>query len=112
MKNSVDDLPTSINIVPERLSERSWASSTLNLYDSVTRRKNANSGFRADAKYPYPIKIDFKPSKNELYKSCFRFSCENGNYFDLKLFGKGTFEEHLHAPFYPKPGNAFSKTAT
>ena len=112
MKNSVEDLPTSINIVPERLSETSWASSTLNLYDSVTRRKNANSGFQADAKFPYPIKIDFKPSKNELYKSCFRFSCENGNYFALKLFGKGTFEEHLHAPFYPKPGNAFSKTAT
>jgi hypothetical protein len=107
-----DSPMSSINIVPQRLSETSWASSTLNLHDSVIRRKSTNAGFQADAKFPYPIKIAFKPLKNELYKSCFRFSCENGNYFDIKIFGKGTFEEHLHAPFYPTPGNAFSKTAT
>ena len=57
----------------------------------------------ADAIFPIPINVRFKPKKNQRYSSRFRFSCEYGNTFDIILEGSGTYEEHEHAPLNPIP---------
>lgn len=43
---------------------------------------------------PQTILVDFKPKKNVLYKSKFRFMVENGLACDVILKGKGSYEEN------------------
>ena len=43
---------------------------------------------------PQKIFIKFKPKESVLYKSKFRFACENGLSCDIILKGKGSFEEN------------------
>ena len=43
---------------------------------------------------PQTILVDFKPKKNVLYKSKFRFIVENGLSCDVILKGKGSYEEN------------------
>ena len=91
-------------VVPQRLAERSWSSSTLTLKDNLKKRHDDKQDFEADANFPVPVTIQFRPSQNKKYGSRFRFTCEFGNSFDVMLYGDGTYEEHEHAPLYPKPG--------
>ena len=42
---------------------------------------------------PAKIFIKFKPKKNVLYKSKFRFLCETGIPCDVILKGRGSYEE-------------------
>lgn len=42
---------------------------------------------------PCSIQVNFKPKKNVLYKSKFRFIVENGLPCDVILKGKGSYEE-------------------
>lgn len=91
-------------VVPQRLAETSWSSSTLTLKDNLNKRHDGKQAFEADANFPVPVTIQFRPSQNKKYGSRFRFTCEFGNSFDVMLFGDGTYEEHEHAPLYPKPG--------
>lgn len=90
-------------VVPQRLMESSWASSTLNLRDSVQRRFDNQHNFEADARFPIPVAIQFRPKANSRYSSRFRFSCDFGNSFDVILTGQGTYEEHEHKPLNPLP---------
>lgn len=90
-------------IVPQRFAQTSWALSTLTVGDTLQLRHNKQHQFEADAFFPEPVKIVFKPKKNAKYSSRFRFSCEFGNAFDIILQGEGTFEEHEHKPLYPAP---------
>ena len=90
-------------IVPERVVKSSWATNTLSLQDSLEKRHENQHESEADACYPMPLSIRFKPSKNQHYSSRFRFSCEYANTFDLVLQGEGTYEEHLHKPINPTP---------
>lgn len=90
-------------IVPERVVESSWATNTLTLRDAVDLKHNLQHQSEADACYPMPITILFKPKKNVRYCSRFRFSCEFANSFDVVLQGEGTFEEHEHKPLNPVP---------
>ena len=84
-------------IIPQRLVEASWATKTLTLTENLEKRHDDSEQF------PLPIRIRFKPEKNCRYSSRFRFSCEFGNTFDILLEGKGTYEEHEHAPLSPFP---------
>ena len=93
-----------IEVVPQRLAESSWASSTLTLRDNLTKKHDSKQDFEADANFPSPVTIQFRPIANRRYGSRFRFTCEFGNSFDVMLYGNGTYEEHEHAPRYPKPG--------
>lgn len=43
---------------------------------------------------PQKVFIKFKPKANVLYKSKFRFICENGINIDIILKGRGSFEEN------------------
>jgi hypothetical protein len=43
---------------------------------------------------PQGIQINFRPKKNCLYKSKFRFTVENGISCDVILKGKGSYEEN------------------
>ena len=90
-------------VVPQRLSEASWATSTLTMKDTMDKRHNLQGQFEADARFPLPVEVIFKPKANKKYVSRFRFTCEYGNFFDVILHGNGTFEEHEHAPLQPKP---------
>jgi len=90
-------------IVPERVVESSWATNTLSLRDAVDLKHSLQHQSEADACYPMPIGILFKPKKNVRYCSRFRFSCEFANSFDVVLQGEGTFEEHEHKPLNPVP---------
>ena len=81
----------------------SWATSTLTLQDSLVERHQSSKKNAIDARYPIPINIKFKPSRNVRYSSRFRFTCEYGNTFDVLLEGEGTFEEHEHRPLNPVP---------
>lgn len=91
-------------VVPQRLVAASWATQTLTLTDALEQRHNNQHSFVADANYPLPVTIFFRPVRNVRYSSRFRFSCEFGNTFDILLEGEGTYEENLHKPLYPKPG--------
>jgi len=42
---------------------------------------------------PCSIQVNFRPKKNVLYKSKFRFTTENGLPCDVILKGKGSYEE-------------------
>jgi hypothetical protein len=42
---------------------------------------------------PRKIMVNFKPKKNILYKSMFRFVVENGMNYDVIFKGKGSYEE-------------------
>ena len=42
---------------------------------------------------PQAIQVNFRPKKNVLYKSKFRFLVENGLPCDVILKGKGSYEE-------------------
>jgi len=95
-------------IVPERIVQASWASSTLTIGDTLEvkhnlQHKNTTTDPVAGACYPMPITIVFTPKKNVRYCSRFRFSCEFANSFDLVVQGEGTFEEHEHRPLNPVP---------
>lgn len=92
-----------VSIVPERLVESSWASSTLTIKDAVDQKYRSQHQSEADACFPMPLNILFKPKKNVRYTSRFRFSCEFANTFDLVLQGEGTFEENEHRPLNPVP---------
>jgi hypothetical protein len=92
-----------IEVVPLRPSEASWAKSTLTLKDTMDKRHKDQGQFEADACFPLPITVLFKPKGNKKYASRFRFTCEYGNFFDVLLRGNGTFEEHEHEPLQPKP---------
>ena len=92
-----------LEVVPQRLSETSWATSTLNMKDMMDGRHEKQGQFEADARYPLPIQVQFRPKDNKVYRSRFRFNCEYGNQFDVLLHGNGTFEEHEHLPLQPKP---------
>lgn len=43
---------------------------------------------------PEKIFVKFKPKGNVLYKSKFRFTCENGLNCDVILKGRGSYEEN------------------
>lgn len=43
---------------------------------------------------PTKILIKFKPKQNVLYKSKFRFICDNGISTDVILKGRGSYEEN------------------
>jgi hypothetical protein len=43
---------------------------------------------------PQTIQVNFRPKKNCLYKSKFRFTVENGISCDVILKGKGSYEEN------------------
>eukprot|EP00605_Chrysophyceae_sp_TOSAG23-4_P000478 GSChrysophyteH1.ASY1.ANO1.537.1 assembled CDS len=90
-------------VVPQRLTEASWATQTLTLKDTMDKRHNSQGQFEADARFPLPVEVIFKPKDNKKYASRFRFTCEYGNFFDLMLYGNGTFEEFEHNPLQPKP---------
>ena len=107
--NSIDEVGQSsegalLEVVPQRLAETSWSSSTLTLKDNLSKRHENRQPFEADANFPSPVTIQFRPIANKRYGSRFRFTCEFGNSFDVMLYGDGTYEEHEHAPMYPKPG--------
>ena len=92
-----------VPIVPQRLAESSWATSTLTLRDTVAKRHDDQKKFEADSCYPLPITIKFLPTRNVSYSSRFRFTCDFGNSFDVMLTGAGTHEEHEHKPVFPAP---------
>ena len=92
-----------IEVVPQRLSQTSWATETLTLKDTMDGRHDKQGQFEADARYPLPIQVQFRPKDNKVYMSRFRFNCEYGNQFDVLLYGTGTYEEHEHMPLSPKP---------
>lgn len=96
----------------QKLSEcsflRTSTSGTLALSfkDTLQQRNDASVlpvQSAANAKYPAPITVKFKPRKNIRYKSRFRFVCEFGNSFDVIMQGEGTYEEHEHNPTSPYP---------
>lgn len=43
---------------------------------------------------PQVVHVNFRPKKNVLYKSKFRFTVENGVSCDVILKGKGSYEEN------------------
>ena len=90
-------------VVPQRLSETSWSTSTLSFGDTVAKRHQEQHKTASDACYPQPVKVRFAPTTKGLYSSRFRFSCDFGNSFDVLLQGRGTFEEMDHAPLRPEP---------
>lgn len=90
-------------VVPQRLMESSWQSNTLTLRDSLQIRHNSQGVNASDPCFPIPLVVKFLPKKNVKYSSCFRFSCEFGNSFDVILQGSGTYEEHEHKPINPIP---------
>ena len=90
-------------MVPQRLSETSWSTATLSFQDTIQKRHTQQHQTASDACYPQPVRVTFNPSKSGKYSSRFRFTCEFGNSFDVLLQGRGTFEEHEHAPLYPSP---------
>jgi hypothetical protein len=90
-------------VVPQRLAEASWATSTLTHKDTMDNRYKSQGQFEADARFPLPIEAIFKPKGDKKYVSRFRFICEYGNFFDVILSGNGTYEEHEHMPLQPKP---------
>lgn len=92
-------------MVPQRLSETSWSTSTLSFGDTVAKRHQEQHKTASDACYPQPVKVRFAPTTKGLYSSRFRFSCDFGNSFDVLLQGRGTFEEMEHAPLRPEPDN-------
>jgi len=92
-----------LEVVPQRLSQTSWATETLNLKDQMDARHDNQGKFEADARYPQAIQVQFRPKDNKVYMSRFRFNCEYGNQFDVLLHGHGTYEEHEHMPLRPKP---------
>jgi hypothetical protein len=71
--------------------------------DVLKDRYQSSHQHEIDARYPIPIQIHFKPTKNTKYSSRFRFTCEYGNNFDVLLEGEGTYEEHEHNPLSPAP---------
>jgi hypothetical protein len=99
-------------IVAERLSKLTWkedssgtiaASSTtfkvepsLALTDTLRSKDNTLDHSKFGSRFPQPITIVFRPKKDVVYKSRFRFQCENGNQVDLLLEGTGTYEEIPH----------------
>ena len=90
-------------MVPQRLSETSWSTATLSFQDTVARRHTDQHQTASDACFPQPVRVVFRPSRRGLHVSRFRFTCEFGNAFDVILEGRGTFEEHEHAPLRPNP---------
>lgn len=92
-----------IAVIEQRPIKTSWATMKLTMNDSLVERHQSSRKNEIDARYPIPISIAFKPSRNVKYSSRFRFSCEYGNSFDVLLEGVGTFEEHEHKPLYPVP---------
>ncbi len=89
--------------MPQRLVQTSWAGGTMTLKDALDGKFADELVSEADARYPMPVTIQFRPSKNVHYCSRFRFTCEFGNSFELVLQGEGTYEEHEHKPINPIP---------
>jgi len=92
-----------LEVVPQRLAKTSWATETLDLKDTIEARLAKQGEFEADARFPQPIQVQFRPKDNKVYMSRFRFNCEYGNQFDVILYGNGTYEEHEHMPLRPQP---------
>lgn len=92
-----------VAVIEQRPIKTSWATAKLTFNDSLVERHQSSHKHEIDARYPIPITIVFKPTRNVKYSSRFRFTCEFGNSFDVLLEGSGTYEEHEHMPIYPAP---------
>jgi hypothetical protein len=75
----------------------------MTMKDTLVAKHDDQHQSEADARFPLPLTIRFAPTKNTMYCSRFRFSCEFGNSFELVLQGEGTYEEHEHKPLNPIP---------
>lgn len=90
-------------IIEQRPIETSWKTSKLTMKDTLVTRYQTSHQHAIDARYPFPLQIQFTPKKNVKYCSRYRFICEYGNIFDVLLEGAGTYEEHEHNPINPNP---------